>query len=107
MHICWVGGIDRSAELLERTAREAGHTLEAHTGRVGGRGGQRLAGSIERADLVIIVVEVNSHGGALQAKEMARRSGRPSVMIRKPSVSALQRVLRDPHARHGANVTIP
>lgn len=98
MHICWVGGIDCSADFLERTAKRAGHSIEVHTGHVGGRGGTRLAGSIERADLVIIVVEVNSHGGALQAKEIARRCGRRSVMIRKPSVSALERVMRESEA---------
>ncbi len=95
MHICWVGGIDRSADLLERAAVRAGHSIEVHTGHVGGRGGTRLEGSIERADLVVIVVEVNSHGGALQAKEIARRRGRRSVMIRKPSLSALERVMRE------------
>jgi hypothetical protein len=103
MHICWVGGIDRSEELFERTARDAGHSLEMHTGRVGGRGAARLAGSIERADLVVIVVEVNSHGGALQAKELARRRGRPSVIVRKPSLSALQRLLRAGDAEAAAH----
>jgi hypothetical protein len=95
MHICWVGGIDRSAEVIARTAERAGHSIEVHTGHVGGRGGTRLEGSIERADLVIIVLEVNSHGGVLKAKEIARRCGRRSVMIRKPSVSALERVMRE------------
>jgi hypothetical protein len=94
MHICWVGGLDRSVDVLERAAAEAGHTLEAHTGRVGGRGSERLARSIERSELVVIVIEVNSHGAALQAKELARRAHRATVTIRKGSVAALQRILR-------------
>jgi hypothetical protein len=96
MRICLVGGIKRSTEQLIRAAEEAGHTMEAHFGDVGGRGGDRLARSIERSDLVVIAIEINSHGGARQAKEMARRSGRPFVTIRKPSVSAIERLIRSP-----------
>jgi hypothetical protein len=98
MHICWVGGLDRSMELLSRTAEHAGHSLEAHTGHVGGRGSDRLARGIERADLVVIVIETNSHGAALQAKKLAQHAGRPTVTIRKGSVSALQRILDGKHA---------
>jgi hypothetical protein len=97
MHLCLVGGIERSAEQLVRAAEQAGHSMEAHFGDVGGRGGARLARSIERADLVLIVIEINSHGGARQAKELARRAGRPFVTLRKPSVSALERLLRSPY----------
>jgi hypothetical protein len=96
MHICLVGGIKRSAEQLVRHAEGAGHSMEAHFGDVGGRGGERLARSIERSDVVLIVIEINSHGGAKQAKELARRTGRPFVTLRKPSVSALERFLQSP-----------
>jgi adenine/guanine phosphoribosyltransferase-like PRPP-binding protein len=48
---------------------------------------------IGRCDVVIIGIEINSHGGAILAKKCARRLGRPSVMVRKPSVSALHRAL--------------
>lgn len=93
MHIGWVGGIDRSKALLERTAADAGHCLEVHTGRVGGRGGEVLSKLVDRSDVVVIVTDINSHGGAIQARDMARRRGRPSFIIRKPSVSALQRIM--------------
>jgi hypothetical protein len=42
---------------------------------------------------VVIVIGVNSHGGALQAKDLARRRGRPSIIVRRHSVSTLQRIL--------------
>jgi hypothetical protein len=94
MHICLVGGIKRSTEQLVRAAEEAGHSMEAHFGDVGGRGGEKLARSVERADLVVIAIEINSHGGARQAKELAQKKGCPFVTIRKPSVSALERLFR-------------
>lgn len=95
MHIGWVGGLLRSKEPLARAAASAGHSLEVHTGDVRGRGAEALMGLVARSDLVIIVMEVNSHGGAQQAKEMVRRCGRRSIIIRKPSLSALNRVLRE------------
>jgi hypothetical protein len=93
LHIGWVGGLLRSKALLAKTAALAGHSFEAHSGDVRGRGSEGLAGLVERSDLVIIVIEVNSHGGALLAKDLARRRGRRAVIIRKPSLSALNRVL--------------
>lgn len=93
MRIGWVGGLLRTKGLLERAATDAGHSLEVHSGETGGRGSLGLSSLVERSDVIVIVVEVNSHGGALRAKALARRSGRPAIIIRKPSVSAFQRIL--------------
>ncbi len=107
MRIGWVGGLVRSREILIRAARDAGHTLEMHTGDTGGRGAEGLGRLIDRVDLVIIVIEVNSHGGALQAKELARRRGRPSIVIRRAGVSSLQRILKELPAALPAPETLP
>lgn len=95
LRILWVGGIQRSMRKLETAATEAGHVLEVHSGDVRNRGADELAHRVERCDVVVIVVEMNSHGGALHAKAVARRCGRPAIIIRKSSVSALQRVMGD------------
>ena len=93
MHIGWVGGLSRSKVLFSQLAERSGHSLELHCGDVRGRGGDELAGIVERCDLLVIVTELNSHGGMLQAKHFARRRGRRSVLVRKSSVASLQRVL--------------
>ncbi|MFO0667556.1 MAG: DUF2325 domain-containing protein [Polyangiaceae bacterium] len=93
MKIGWVGGLGRARAHLESAAEAEGHELEVHSGETGGRGSLELEGLVERCDLVVIVVEVNSHNGALQAKSLARRHGRPSVIVRKSSVSTLKRVV--------------
>jgi hypothetical protein len=95
VHIGWVGGLDRSRALFSRVAAQAGHTLELHTGHVQGRGGSELAGIVSRCDLLVIVTELNSHGGMLSAKEFARRKGRPAILVRKSSIATLERVLRE------------
>jgi hypothetical protein len=93
MRIGWVGGLDRSKALFIEVAERAGHTLEVHEGHVGGRGSQILEGIVARCDLLVIVTELNSHGGVMHAKRLARRSGRKSLIVRKGSATSLQRVL--------------
>ena len=93
MRIGWVGGLDRSKALFEEVAQRAGHTLEMHEGHVGGRGSTILEGVVARCDVLVIVTELNSHGGVMHAKRLARRAGRRSVLVRKGSVTALQRVI--------------
>jgi hypothetical protein len=39
------------------------------------------------------VTELNSHGGVMHAKRMARRAGCRSLLVRKGSVTTLQRVI--------------
>jgi hypothetical protein len=93
MRIGWVGGLDRSRALLSEVAEEAGHTLEMHYGDVGGRGTRVLEGVVARCDILVIVTELNSHGGVLNAKRLAQRSGRRSLIVRKGSVTTLHRVI--------------
>lgn len=95
MKIGWVGGVWRARMHLAAAAAEAGHSLEMHSGDTGGRGASELEGLIERCDVVIIVIEVNSHNAALQAKDLAHKRGRRSVIVRKSSVSTLRRVVAD------------
>jgi|SRR5580658_5382687 hypothetical protein len=93
MRIGWVGGLDRSKALFEELAMRAGHTLEMHEGHVGGRGSLILEGVVTRCDVLVIVTELNSHGGVMHAKRLARRAGRKSVIVRKGSITSLQRVI--------------
>jgi hypothetical protein len=93
MRIGWVGGLDRSRPLLFEVALGAGHTLEMHYGHVGGRGSRELEGIVARCDVLVIVTELNSHGGVMHAKRLAQRMGRPALIVRKGSVTTLNRVI--------------
>jgi hypothetical protein len=93
MRIGWVGGLDRSRALFSEVAKEAGHTLEMHYGHVGGRGSRELEAIVARCDVLVIVTELNSHGGVIHAKRLAQRNGRRSVLVRKGSVTTLHRVI--------------
>jgi hypothetical protein len=93
MRITWIGGLDRNQAQLERMAAAAGHHLEFHTGNTGGRGAAELRAAIERADFVMVLTDVNSHGGVLLAKKLCRQLGRGTFMIRRCGAARFQQLL--------------
>jgi hypothetical protein len=82
MRIAVVGGLDRHVRGLAKQAEQAGHVAEFHHGRVGGRNAEELEAIVDRCDVVVIVIAVNSHGGALLAKRAARRRGCVALIAR-------------------------
>ncbi len=99
MRIGWVGGLTRSEAQLERMAAAAGHRLEFHTGDVGGRGAGDLRALIDRVDFVVIVTDINSHGAVIQAKRLAHKFGRGTLVVRSCGVSRFQAFLDALEAR--------
>lgn len=93
MRIGWIGGRERNETQLERIAERSGHTLEFHSGHVGGRGAGDLRALVERSDFVVIVTDVNSHGAVLLAKKLAQRAGRASLVIRRCGTARFQALL--------------
>ena len=87
MRIGWVGGLDRNEAIYEKMAASAGHTIEFHNGRVGGRGAEDMRKLIGRADVVVILTEINSHGGVILAKRLAQKLGRGTLVLRSCGVS--------------------
>jgi hypothetical protein len=93
MHIGLVGGLDRNAPHYEAEAKKLGHSVEWHRGILAGRGGDSLAALVERADLVVVVTEVNSHAGVIQARKLSRARGRACVLVRKMGAARFRAVL--------------
>jgi hypothetical protein len=87
MRIGWVGGLTRNDAIYERMAASAGHTIEFHCGRVGGRGADDLRKLIERVEFVVILTEINSHGGVILAKRLAQKLCRGTLVLRSCGVS--------------------
>lgn len=93
MRITWIGGLTRDEAKLQRIATLAGHRLDFHTGDTGGRGAGALEHAIERADLVIVVTEVNSHNAVLLAKKVCQRLGRGAVVVRRCGAARFRQLL--------------
>lgn len=93
MRIGWIGGRERNETALERIAEQSGHTLEFHSGHVGGRGADTIRTLVERSDFLVIVTDVNSHGAVLLAKKAAAQLGRSSLVIRRCGSARFQALL--------------
>jgi hypothetical protein len=83
MRIGWIGGRERNETQLQRIASGAGHVLEFHSGRVGGRGALELRALVDRSDFLVIVTDVHGHGAALLAKRLAAGLGRGTLVVRR------------------------
>lgn len=93
MRIGIVGGAERIEARLRTVAGEGGHELEFHAGHMNGTGVGRLKAIVERCDLLVVVTDVNSHTAVLQARDMARRAGRPLRLIRRLGTAQLRAML--------------
>ena len=94
MRIAVVGGLDRSAPHIEKITHDAGHELEHHHGRTAGVGSRAIERLIERSDFVLILMDVNSHGGVAVAKRAVKQAGRASLVMRQCGVSRIAEVIR-------------
>jgi hypothetical protein len=93
--IAFVGGLDRLAPELVAEGEACGVEVELHTGNVHGRRAEGLASVVSRADLVVLVTDLNSHGGVFHAKREARRAGVRLKIVRKASLSAARALIRE------------
>lgn len=93
MRVALIGGLTRSERELVAVARLAGHKLECHNGRVGGRGISELRATVERSDVVVIITGLTSHGSMYAAKKLARLLGREAIIVRKCGIARLHLLL--------------
>lgn len=85
LRIGLIGGVDRLPALLARAAASVGCEIEHHTGHMTGRGADGLASIIHRADMVVILTDVNSHNAVLAARRLATARGCPHYLMRRCS----------------------
>jgi hypothetical protein len=89
-----VGGLDRNARELEDIAEAEGHELETHTGVVGGgASAASLRALVARADLVLVLTDVNSHNAVKIARQEAKAHHTPLRIMRRLGASHLTEFL--------------
>jgi hypothetical protein len=99
--VAFVGGMDRLEPALVRAGAEVGVDVEVHYGNVQGRKGQELEGVVHRADHIVIVTGIVSHGGMLMAKKLGQQQGKPVRILRACGLAVARGILRE-IAGHGA-----
>jgi len=92
MHIGVVGGLERVESVLQELGAAAGHRVEFNRGHVQG-GSQALANLVDRCDLVVIVIDVNSHGAVQLTKKLCRQRGRTPLIVRNCGPARFERLL--------------
>jgi hypothetical protein len=93
MHIGLIGGIDRGAHHYESLAAQGGHTVECHSGHLAGRGVETLTAIVERSDVIVVITDINSHGGMWSARRLARARGRRCVLVRRMGAARFRALL--------------
>ncbi len=83
MRITFIGGLDRNEQDLITIAARSGHVVELHKGHMAGRGSEKLAAAIARADFVVLVTDVNSHGAVQLARRLCQRAGISPLILRR------------------------
>jgi hypothetical protein len=94
MRIGIVGGVDRTANLLQSVAAQRGHELELHTGVISGSASAAgLRALVARSELVVVVTDVNSHNAVKAARREARLRNRTLRIVRRLGASQLATLL--------------
>lgn len=93
MRIAIIGGHDRSGTSLAQVARRCGHELEFHPGHVAGRGSDEIRAIVGRAELVLVLTDLNSHGAVHVARKAAQKLGRDLVLMKRVGLKNLAKLL--------------
>lgn len=99
MKLAWIGGLSRSVESYAAIAAQLGHAIEFHDGAVGGRGADDLRRVIARAEVVVVLTDVNSHGAVSIARRCAREEGKRTLLLRRCGAARLRMLLESLEAR--------
>lgn len=93
MRIAVIGGVERTQTTLVRLASDLGHELEFHPGHINGRGVEEIRRAVGRADLVVVLTDVNSHGAVKVARVACQKLGREMVLTKRLGTRELVRRL--------------
>lgn len=93
MNIAIVGGRYKSFEQLIRIADHEGHRLDVHEGHVQGSGVHEIRRVVARADLVVILTGINSHGAMHVAKDLAKQLGKPTLITHNMGAARFRTLL--------------
>jgi hypothetical protein len=95
MRIAIIGGVERAEQHYERVARAHGHEVDFNPGHIGGRGTHGIAQAIDKADVVILVTDVNSHGAVRFTRAHMRARGRSPILMRGIGISRFEALLTE------------
>ncbi len=90
MRIAIIGGREKNQSDLIQIAKAAGYELEFHDGQPASGSSHTIRNIVARAELVVVITEINSHSGVFIAKKEAQRFKKPTMVIRSFSSARLR-----------------
>ncbi|KIX12822.1 DUF2325 domain-containing protein [Dethiosulfatarculus sandiegensis] len=91
--IALIGGLDRLEPTYRQMVDEMGGTLLFHTGRMkGGSGRMRL--TVNKADLVVFITSINSHGALATVKSECKRAGKRFCALKQTGAKSFARAVQ-------------
>ncbi len=92
MKIAVVGGAEKTAPEYRCVVQELGGECLYHDGCTGS-GADRLRRVIGRADVVVCITSINSHGAMKMAKTFCKRKGKRLLVTREAGACSLRKML--------------
>jgi hypothetical protein len=107
IRVAVVGGLTRATDQWTDAGRALGVQLEHHDGRVHGRRADDLESLVRRADVVVIITDLNSHNGVTIARKAAVNAALPHRLVRRLRPNGLSAVLTETLAEAGLRWPAP
>jgi hypothetical protein len=101
IRVAVVGGLTRATDQWTDEGRALGIQLEHHDGRVHGRRADDLEAMVRRADVVVIITDLNSHNGVTIARKAAVHAALPHRLVRRLRPHGLAAILTETLAEAG------
>ena len=72
--------------MFRKLAQASQHSVEFHSGDVGGRGSASLEAVIARSEVLVVITDVNSHGSVQLSRKLAKAKGVKRLVVRRLSL---------------------
>jgi hypothetical protein len=95
LRVAVIGGLTRATDQWRRAGAAIGVHLEHHDGQSAGRRAADIAAIVRRADVVIIITDLNSHNGVALARRAALAHGRAHLLVRRLRPDGVAQAISD------------
>ena len=83
LRVAVIGGLTRATDQWRRAGHAIGVDVEHHDGQSGGHRAGDITSIVRRADVVLVITDLNSHNGVAHARRAALAHGRPHLLLRR------------------------
>jgi hypothetical protein len=83
LRVAVIGGLTRATDQWRRAGEAIGVRVEHHDGQSQGRRAGDIESIVRRADVVLVITDLNSHNGVAHARKAALAHARPHLLLKR------------------------